>query len=59
MTTRRRFLSLSGAALAACVLPWPASAQAWPSRPIRAIVPFAKEIENNKAIVKAAGLKFN
>jgi tripartite-type tricarboxylate transporter receptor subunit TctC len=105
MTTRRSFL-LSGAAIA--VLPRLASAQQWPSKPIRAIVPFsagstsdiigrivleslsealgqpgvadklkpqglepmpitpaqfdaliAKEIETNKAIVKAAGLKFN
>jgi tripartite-type tricarboxylate transporter receptor subunit TctC len=39
MTTRRKFL-LSGAALAAPVLPRIASAQQWPSRPIRAIVPF-------------------
>jgi tripartite-type tricarboxylate transporter receptor subunit TctC len=37
MTTRRSFL-LSGAAIA--VLPRLASAQQWPSKPIRAIVPF-------------------
>jgi tripartite-type tricarboxylate transporter receptor subunit TctC len=40
-TTRRRFLHLAGAALAASALPRRASAQAWPSRPIRAIVPFS------------------
>jgi tripartite-type tricarboxylate transporter receptor subunit TctC len=40
MTTRRRFLSMSGAALTAAALPRPASAQQWPSKPIRAIVPF-------------------
>ncbi len=40
MTTRRKFLLLSGAALAAPALPQLASAQRWPARPIRAIVPF-------------------
>ena len=40
MTTRRRFLSISGAALGAAVLSRPAFAQQWPSKPIRAIVPF-------------------
>ena len=40
MTTRRKFLLLSGAALAAPALPQLASAQQWPTRPIRAIVPF-------------------
>ncbi|MCC7483428.1 MAG: tripartite tricarboxylate transporter substrate binding protein [Burkholderiales bacterium] len=40
MTTRRRILQWSGAALAAAALPRPASAQKWPARPIRAIVPF-------------------
>lgn len=40
MTTRRKFLLLSGAALAAPVLPRFSSAQPWPSKPIRAIVPF-------------------
>lgn len=40
MTTRRKFLLLSGTALATPVLPRFASAQQWPSRPIRAIVPF-------------------
>ena len=40
MTTRRRVLQWSGAALAAAALPRLASAQKWPARPIRAIVPF-------------------
>jgi tripartite-type tricarboxylate transporter receptor subunit TctC len=40
MTTRRKFLLLSGAALATLLLPGLASAQQWPSKPIRAIVPF-------------------
>jgi tripartite-type tricarboxylate transporter receptor subunit TctC len=40
MTTRRRFLSISGAALGAAALSRPALAQQWPSKPIRAIVPF-------------------
>jgi len=40
LTTRRRFLHLSGAVLAASVLPGLASAQTWPSKVIRAIVPF-------------------
>ena len=40
MTTRRRFLLLSGAALAAPLTVPPAFAQQWPSKPIRAIVPF-------------------
>lgn len=39
MTTRRRFL-LSGAALATLAGPRFSSAQQWPSKPIRAIVPF-------------------
>jgi len=39
MTTRRKFL-LSSVALATPVLPQLASAQQWPSKPIRAIVPF-------------------
>ena len=39
--TRRRFLSLSAAALAAPALSRGAAAQAWPAgRPIRAICPF-------------------
>jgi len=41
MTTRRRFLLLSGAALATPVVPRLASAQQWPSRQIRAVVPFS------------------
>jgi tripartite-type tricarboxylate transporter receptor subunit TctC len=41
MTTRRRFLQWSGAALALPVMPQPARAQQWPARPIRAIVPFS------------------
>ena len=41
MTTRRRFLQWSGAALATPVLPQLAFAQAWPVKPIRAIVPFS------------------
>ncbi|MBI2294645.1 MAG: tripartite tricarboxylate transporter substrate binding protein [Betaproteobacteria bacterium] len=42
MTTRRRFLQFSGAALATPALPRFASAQQkWPVRPIRAIVPFS------------------
>jgi tripartite-type tricarboxylate transporter receptor subunit TctC len=41
MTTRRRFLQFSGAALAAAAMPQLASAQKWPARPIRAIVPFS------------------
>jgi tripartite-type tricarboxylate transporter receptor subunit TctC len=40
MTTRRRILQWSGAALAASALPRLASAQEWPTKPIRAIVPF-------------------
>jgi len=38
---RRRFLHLAGAAMAAPALVRAASAQAWPSKPIRAMVPFA------------------
>jgi len=41
MTTRRQFLHLAGAALATPALPRIASAQSWPSRPIRAMIPFA------------------
>jgi tripartite-type tricarboxylate transporter receptor subunit TctC len=40
MPTRRQHLKLIGAALAAPVLPRAARAQAWPSRQIRAVVPF-------------------
>jgi len=41
MHTRRQHLRLIGAALAAPALPRLAHAQAWPSRQIRAIVPFS------------------
>ncbi len=41
MTTRRKFLLLSGAVLATPMLPQMASAQQWPTKPIRAIVPFS------------------
>ncbi len=40
MTTRRKILQWSGAALAMAAVPRMASAQSWPNRPIRAIVPF-------------------
>lgn len=40
MTTRRKFLQWSGAALATPMMPQLAFAQQWPTRPIRAIVPF-------------------
>jgi len=40
MTTRRKFLLWSGAALATPALPRMALAQQWPARPIRAMVPF-------------------
>jgi tripartite-type tricarboxylate transporter receptor subunit TctC len=40
MTTRRRFLSIAGAALASPALSRFASAQSWPTRPIRAMIPF-------------------
>ena len=40
MTTRREFLAISTAGLAASALPLPALAQQWPTKPIRAIVPF-------------------
>jgi len=40
-TSRRKFLRIAGAALATPALPRFASAQAWPSRPIRAIIPFS------------------
>ncbi len=40
MTTRRKFLLWSGAALATPALPRFAFAQKWPARPIRAVVPF-------------------
>jgi tripartite-type tricarboxylate transporter receptor subunit TctC len=41
MTTRRRFLTLAGAALAVPAAPRLALAQSWPAKPIRAIIPFA------------------
>jgi tripartite-type tricarboxylate transporter receptor subunit TctC len=41
MTTRRRFLTLAGAALTTPVLPRLAAAESWPTKPIRAMVPFA------------------
>jgi tripartite-type tricarboxylate transporter receptor subunit TctC len=41
MVTRRQFLASTAAALTAPALPLTALAQAWPSRPIRAMVPFA------------------
>ncbi len=40
MTTRRTFLSIAGAALAASALPQLARAQQWPSKTIHAVVPF-------------------
>jgi tripartite-type tricarboxylate transporter receptor subunit TctC len=40
MTTRRHFLHSAAAALALPALPRLASAQAWPAKPIRAIIPF-------------------
>ena len=41
MSTRRQFIQSTTAALATASLPIAAFAQAWPSRPIRAMVPFA------------------
>ena len=41
MTTRRRFLHSAAVALAIPALPRAALAQAWPTRPIRAMIPFA------------------
>jgi tripartite-type tricarboxylate transporter receptor subunit TctC len=40
MTTRRQFLNIAGAALASSALPRRASAQSWPTKPIRAMIPF-------------------
>ena len=40
LTARRRFLRLAGAVLAVSAMPGIAAAQTWPSRVIRAIVPF-------------------
>jgi len=41
MTTRRRFLASAAAAFAVPALPHAAFAQTWPTRPIRAMIPFA------------------
>ena len=41
MTTRRQFLHSAAVALAVPALPRTALAQAWPTRPIRAMIPFA------------------
>jgi len=41
MTTRRQFVRLGAAALAGAALPGAALAQAWPTRPIRCMIPFA------------------
>jgi tripartite-type tricarboxylate transporter receptor subunit TctC len=41
MTSRRRFLQLAGTAFAASALPQLASAQQWPTKPIRVIIPFS------------------
>jgi tripartite-type tricarboxylate transporter receptor subunit TctC len=41
MTTRRQFLNRSVAALATPALPGLAWAQSWPTRPIRAMIPFS------------------
>lgn len=41
MTTRRQFVQLGAAALAGAALPGVALAQAWPTRPIRCMIPFA------------------
>src|SRR5918994_310156 len=41
MTTRRTFMTMSAAALAAPALPRIAAAQAYPTRQIKAMVPFA------------------
>jgi tripartite-type tricarboxylate transporter receptor subunit TctC len=41
MTSRRQFLQFAAASLAFPVLPGLAQAQAWPTRPIRAMIPFA------------------
>jgi tripartite-type tricarboxylate transporter receptor subunit TctC len=41
LKSRRQFLQLSAAALATSSLPRLAAAQQWPTRPIRAIVPFS------------------
>ena len=41
MTTRRKFIHLAAGALATPALPRLASAQSWPARPIRAMIPFS------------------
>ena len=41
MTTRRQFLQFAGAALTVPAFPGVGFAQAWPTRPIRAMIPFA------------------
>lgn len=41
MTSRRRFLHLAGAALVVPALAPCARAQAWPTRPIKAVIPFS------------------
>jgi tripartite-type tricarboxylate transporter receptor subunit TctC len=41
MKSRREFMRVAAAGVAASVLPASALAQAWPAKPIRAIVPFA------------------
>jgi tripartite-type tricarboxylate transporter receptor subunit TctC len=41
MTTRRQFVQLGAAAMAGAALPGAAYAQAWPTRPIRCMIPFA------------------
>jgi tripartite-type tricarboxylate transporter receptor subunit TctC len=42
MTTRRRFLTLAGATVAAPMVVQPAGAQSWPAKqPIRAMIPFS------------------
>ncbi len=40
MATRRQILNFAGTALMASALPRPAAAQPWPTRPIRAMIPF-------------------
>ena len=41
MTTRRQFLQFAGAALTVPAFPSAGVAQAWPTRTIRAMIPFA------------------
>lgn len=41
MPTRRQFVQLGAAAITGAALPGTAFAQAWPTRPIRAMIPFA------------------